>query len=166
MFMQMRKPIKKRIKKYRKKESNKVLIFTCLVLLAVTVLTVGMLLQSPSAAAQTNSNGPRLIDSGSTIGYDTYAYGNFKYEWRTYEYNNQHFIIQGTLYLQDEGRTVKQTQDVKKFSDETVVILAIPKWTGKNNYETVTTNWGYYTVTDYYWNVLRPRMMIRGPYGL
>ena len=156
----------KLIKKYRKKESNKVLIFTCLVLLAVTGLTVGMLLQSHSAAAQTNPNGPKLIDSGSTIGYDTYAYGPFRYEWQVYEYNDQHILIQGTLYLKNQEKVIQQTQDVKKFSDETVVILAIPKWTGTSNYQTVTTNFGYSTVTDYYWHVLRPRLMNRGPYGL
>lgn len=173
-------PLKKELKNTENKsQRNKAFIVISLVMLAVTGLTVGMLLQSSNVAAQTNNNPtvtanmpqitstwPKLIDSGSTRGYDTYAYGPFRYEWQVYAYNDQHILIRGTLYLQNEGKTIKQTQDIKKFSDETVVILAIPKWTGTSNYQTVTTNFGYSTVTDYYWHVLRPRLMNRGPYGL
>lgn len=179
-------PLKKELNKFTGRK--KVLFAICLILLAGIGLTSGVLLQSHNSVVTPNntnnststtnatsnvtasSSGPKLIDSGSTSGYNTVtvndtSFGQFTYKWQTYEYNDQHILINGTLCLQDQGKTIKQTQDIRKFSDETVMITVTPKWTGNSGYQAQSTNLGYSTVTDYYWNYFKGFLMDNGPMG-
>lgn len=114
-------------------------------------------------------NKARVIDSGSTSGYDDYYWNSdFNYEWKAYEYDKNHIEIKGTISILNPPSTIEQSTILRKdptaTNPELVIIDVSPKMSGKSGYETYTTMQGYSTVEDYYMNYFRSNLMENGPF--
>lgn len=114
-------------------------------------------------------NKARVIDSGSTSGYDDYYWNSdFKYEWKAYEYDKNHIEVKGTISILNPSNTIEQNTVLRKdptaTNPELVIIDVSPKMSGKSGYETYTTMQGYSTVEDYYINYFRSSLMENGPF--
>ena len=121
------------------------------------ILICGILLLANPAAAT-----GKLVDHGTIYSKDLTTH--FKFEWKTYEYNNGTMKVLAKVYIEKKGKWKflgNKSISLQKISKTKIKLNVINLSGFKGSPEYIKTN---RSLKNYYWHSFRPDRLLGGHY--